>query len=57
MDILDLMVRLNTGEIELTPKNRIVFEWELMKEINRLIEEWNEMWFRIIQEKKLEVNK
>lgn len=53
MDFIDLMFRLNSGEIELTSKNRIIFEWELMKEINKLIDEWDEMWFGIIQEKRL----
>ena len=39
------------GDIELTPKNRIIFEWELMKSINRLADEWDEILSWFIHEK------
>jgi len=54
MDFIDLMYGLNSGNIELTPKNRIIFEWELMKSINRLADKWNEILSWVIYEKEIE---
>lgn len=54
MDFLDLMFRLNSGDIELTPKNRIIFEWELMKSINLLINRWQEILDWVMRKKRSE---
>ena len=43
---IGLMYRLDSGEIELTPKNKIIFEWELMKSINNdLMDKWQSILF------------
>lgn len=54
MDFDMLMAKLNHGEIELTLRNRAIFEWELMKSINWFMNRWQEILSWIMQKKRLE---